>query len=58
MFTSIGYRPPTRQRVALAATRDGKLTALVHESTSQTAPFAEFDAELCMAHFCEPFTIA
>jgi xanthine dehydrogenase YagR molybdenum-binding subunit len=42
MFTSVGYRPPTRQRVALGATRDGKLTTVIHEGVSQSAPFGGF----------------
>jgi CO/xanthine dehydrogenase Mo-binding subunit len=34
MFTSVGHRPETRQRLRLGATRDGRLVALDHESTS------------------------
>ena len=34
MFTSVGHRPETLQRVRLGATRDGRLVALDHESTS------------------------
>jgi CO/xanthine dehydrogenase Mo-binding subunit len=34
MFTSVGHRPETRQRVRLGATRDGRLVAVDHESTS------------------------
>jgi CO/xanthine dehydrogenase Mo-binding subunit len=34
MFTSIGHRPETLQRVRLGATRDGRLVAVDHESTS------------------------
>jgi CO/xanthine dehydrogenase Mo-binding subunit len=34
MFTSVGHRPETRQRVRLGAGRDGRLAALDHESTS------------------------
>jgi xanthine dehydrogenase YagR molybdenum-binding subunit len=34
MFTSVGHRPQTLQRVRLGATRDGQLVALDHESTS------------------------
>ncbi len=37
MFTSIGYRPQTVQRVALGATRDGQLVATIHEGTEPTA---------------------
>src|SRR5262249_36770376 len=42
MDTSVGYRSPTRQRLTAGATRDGKLTALVHHGISQTSPFDEF----------------
>jgi CO/xanthine dehydrogenase Mo-binding subunit len=34
MFTSVGHRPQTRQRVRLGATRDGRLTAVDHASTA------------------------
>jgi CO/xanthine dehydrogenase Mo-binding subunit len=34
MFTSVGHRPETRQRVRLGATRDGRLVAVDHEGTS------------------------
>jgi CO/xanthine dehydrogenase Mo-binding subunit len=34
MFTSVGHRPETRQRVRLGATRDGRLVAMDHESTA------------------------
>jgi CO/xanthine dehydrogenase Mo-binding subunit len=34
MFTSVGHRPATRQRVRLGATRDGRLVAMDHESTA------------------------
>jgi CO/xanthine dehydrogenase Mo-binding subunit len=34
MFTSIGHRPDTVQQMSLAATRDGRLTAIEHVATS------------------------
>ena len=34
MFTSVGHRPETRQRLRLGATRDGRLVAVDHECTS------------------------
>jgi CO/xanthine dehydrogenase Mo-binding subunit len=34
MFTSVGHRPETRQRVRLGATREGRLVAVDHECTS------------------------
>lgn len=37
MFSLVGYRPPTVQRVRLGAGTDGRLTAIAHESVQQTA---------------------
>ncbi len=37
MFTSVGHRGPTRQEVVLAATRDGRLTAVEHDTLTQTS---------------------
>jgi xanthine dehydrogenase YagR molybdenum-binding subunit len=34
MFTSVGHRPETLQRLRLGATRDGRLVAVDHESTA------------------------
>jgi CO/xanthine dehydrogenase Mo-binding subunit len=34
MFTSIGHRPQTTQRLRLGATREGRLVAIDHEGTS------------------------
>jgi xanthine dehydrogenase YagR molybdenum-binding subunit len=42
MFSSVGYRPRTVQRVALGAGKDGRLSAALHEVTSQTSTFDEF----------------
>jgi xanthine dehydrogenase YagR molybdenum-binding subunit len=42
MWGSVGYRPPTVQRVALGATHDGVLTTQIHEVRSQTSMFDEF----------------
>jgi xanthine dehydrogenase YagR molybdenum-binding subunit len=42
MFTSTGHRPPTRQTMTLAASRDGKLTAMRHETLQPTATTTEF----------------
>src|SRR5438874_13701166 len=42
MFTAIGHRAPTVQRVRLGATRDGKLVAMSHTGTGHTARYAEF----------------
>lgn len=37
MFTCIGYRPKTIQRLSLGADQQGKLSATIHECTSQTS---------------------
>jgi CO/xanthine dehydrogenase Mo-binding subunit len=37
MFTSVGYRPATVQRVRLGASGDGALTAISHQVTEPTA---------------------
>ncbi|HEX3464030.1 MAG TPA: xanthine dehydrogenase family protein molybdopterin-binding subunit [Candidatus Elarobacter sp.] len=42
MFSSVGHRPRTVQRVALGAGRDGKLTSVIHETTAHTSVFDEF----------------
>jgi xanthine dehydrogenase YagR molybdenum-binding subunit len=41
-YTSHGYQPASEQRVALAATRDGRLTALRHTSVTPTSTFDDF----------------
>ena len=41
MFT-IGYRPATLQRVALAAERDGSLSAIIHEATGNTSRYEDY----------------
>ena len=41
MFTSHGHRPYTVQRVALGASKDGALTAIVHEGYGQTSVYEE-----------------
>ncbi|RPD49198.1 xanthine dehydrogenase family protein molybdopterin-binding subunit [Paracnuella aquatica] len=42
MFTNVGYRPETVQKIGLGATADGKLTAITHEATANTSPYEEF----------------
>jgi xanthine dehydrogenase YagR molybdenum-binding subunit len=41
MFTVPGYRPHTVQKITLAATRKGVLTAIRHEGTAQTSTYEE-----------------
>ena len=43
MFTSVGHRPRTQQRIRLGATADGKLTALGHDYSNHTAEFTDYD---------------
>jgi xanthine dehydrogenase YagR molybdenum-binding subunit len=49
MFTSVGHRPPTRHAIALAAQRDGRLAAMVHETINATSPLTEFVAACGLA---------
>ena len=42
MFNSVGLRQKNIQRIRLAATKDGKLTALSHETTTHCAINEEF----------------
>jgi xanthine dehydrogenase YagR molybdenum-binding subunit len=42
MYTMVGYRPHTEQRVALGAERDGRLTALIQEAAAQTSSYEEY----------------
>lgn len=46
MFNSVGLRQKNRQRLQLAAAKDGKLTALAHETVTHSAINAEF-VEAC-----------
>ncbi|OJW27419.1 MAG: hypothetical protein BGO51_21185 [Rhodospirillales bacterium 69-11] len=41
-FTSIGFRPLTRMRIALGAGEDGRLSAIVHEAWGQTSMYEEY----------------
>lgn len=42
MFTMVGYRPFTVQKLGLGATKDGKFVGLTHEATSETSTYEEF----------------
>ncbi|MEP7078317.1 MAG: xanthine dehydrogenase family protein molybdopterin-binding subunit [Chthoniobacterales bacterium] len=48
MFTGTGHRTPTRQVIALAATREGKLRAMQHVSETLTSTVGEY-VESCGA---------
>ncbi|WP_026631038.1 xanthine dehydrogenase family protein molybdopterin-binding subunit [Dyadobacter alkalitolerans] len=41
MFTSVGYRPYTVQKVAIGADEKGMLSAIVHEGVGQTSTYEE-----------------
>jgi xanthine dehydrogenase YagR molybdenum-binding subunit len=55
LYSSIGFRPQTRQRVALAADRDGRLRAVIHEATAQTARYEEY-AETTLSPTTKAYT--
>jgi hypothetical protein len=42
MFSLVGYRPPTIQRIRLGAGRDGQLTAIAHDVVVHTATIHEY----------------
>ena len=42
MFTGHGYRPYTWQKVAIGASKDGKLQSIIHEATGNTSSFENF----------------
>ncbi|MEO7443923.1 MAG: xanthine dehydrogenase family protein molybdopterin-binding subunit [Ferruginibacter sp.] len=42
MFTMVGYRPFTKQKINLGATADGKIIGLSHEAHSITSPYEVF----------------
>jgi xanthine dehydrogenase YagR molybdenum-binding subunit len=42
MFSGVGYRTPTIQRIRLGAGPDGRLSATCHDVIAQTAKFKEF----------------
>jgi xanthine dehydrogenase YagR molybdenum-binding subunit len=49
MFSMIGYRTPTIQRIRLGADRDGVLTAIEHEAIEQTSRLFEFAEQTTVA---------
>ncbi|HEX6430689.1 MAG TPA: xanthine dehydrogenase family protein molybdopterin-binding subunit [Niastella sp.] len=42
MFTNVGHRPATLQKIGLGATKDGKLTGIMHEAFAHTSIYQEF----------------
>jgi xanthine dehydrogenase YagR molybdenum-binding subunit len=49
MFYGVGYRPHTVQRVALGASRDGRLSAVVHDGHQETSTYEEYSEALINA---------
>ncbi|MDR3618632.1 MAG: xanthine dehydrogenase family protein molybdopterin-binding subunit [Paludisphaera borealis] len=43
---SFGHRPTTRQRMALGASADGALEAVVHEAVAETSRFEDYSEEV------------
>lgn len=49
MFTSVGHRPATLQRIRLGAKQDGRLTAIEHHGTSPASQFSQFEENLTIS---------
>ena len=43
MYAAIGYRPASRQRVAIGAARDGRFTATIHESEVEVSRYGDYE---------------
>lgn len=46
MYYGVGHRPHTVQRVALGASRDGRLEAILHDGYQETSSYEEFSEAL------------
>jgi len=42
MFTMVGYRSPTIQKLGIGASADGKLVGITHEAIGETAKYQDF----------------
>jgi xanthine dehydrogenase YagR molybdenum-binding subunit len=42
MFTMVGYRPTSIQKLGIGATSDGKLTGITHEAIANTSSYEQF----------------
>ncbi|GAB3254145.1 xanthine dehydrogenase family protein molybdopterin-binding subunit [Kineosporia babensis] len=49
MFSLVGYRTPTIQRIRLGAEADGRLNAIMHEVVEQTSTVKEFAEQTAVA---------
>ena len=50
MFSLVGYRRPTIQRIQLGADADGRLTAIAHDAIEQTSKIKEFAEQTAVVH--------
>jgi xanthine dehydrogenase YagR molybdenum-binding subunit len=46
MYSGIGYRPTSRQRLAIGADRSGNITAIVHEGRTETSRYNSYEDNL------------
>src|ERR671915_1965740 len=49
MYYGVGFRPQTVQRVAIGATRDGRLTSILHDGYQETSTYEVFSEALLNA---------
>src|SRR5215213_9535938 len=49
MYYGTGYRPQTVQRVALGASREGRLAAIVHDAYQETSTYEEYSEAIVNA---------
>jgi xanthine dehydrogenase YagR molybdenum-binding subunit len=49
MYYGVGYRPHTVQRVALGASQEGRLEAIVHDAWQETSTYEEYSEALLNA---------
>ncbi|OBG30500.1 xanthine dehydrogenase family protein molybdopterin-binding subunit [Mycobacterium sp. 852002-51057_SCH5723018] len=43
MYSGIGYRPTSRQRVAIGADQTGQISAMIHEGRTETAKYGTYE---------------
>jgi xanthine dehydrogenase YagR molybdenum-binding subunit len=43
MYSGIGYRPTSRQRMALGADQSGRIDAMIHQGRTETARYATYE---------------
>ena len=45
-YSGIGYRPTSRQRMAIGADRSGRISAIVHEAHTETSRYNAYEDNL------------